>query len=673
MSSPLRRALDATSPEAKLAALLAAWKKLRHPRVADLIDAVTAPLVRDLGPVTAPSVPGRVQACVALVRGGDPVGVGRVLATQWPGTWQQALPLVQALSKLDDPRVTAEFARQVDRGHYASLASRKLWMPVFRRLVEVKDTRQLAVLQAQAGRSKGESWSRTVQSLEATALQRLAAVKPPTLSADDEAALEQLEAPHHAARSNAAKRQQSGDELLAAVYANPADASLRAVYADWLSEHGDPRGEFISLQLGPATPKAEARARALANKHWRAWVGPLADWCCRMSGQRSTMPPTFRGGFAWAMHVGLAQYNSEDRLRALFERPEWRTVEVLREWPSSWVPLHEALAHPNFANVRVLDFFLDDAALTALAALTPAPRIEALQLGARDAELEALGSFPTLKRLALYGPGGLVFVKRELQRLDEVSFHGYRAVTELKPAHWALLEESGVCAVELGPVRVSRPRGAKHFVELLVRDVNESSAALERLPRTLERFAASQPAMSGAKEDLDALTENLRRFTKLDLGGLKHEAIAAEPVERHVVIEFSSARRFDEETALEWLLSVLVDDFGATLDAFSLDFAAAQRLPAAAEKRVGALAAWVKKSRAASLRLLEKGKPTEVQLRRDSPFVTFKLPLTDADRFLAAAQKLVQGAQARQVRVAYTDLEGDDWKPIARALRTEKK
>lgn len=50
------------------------------------------------------------------------------------------------------------------------------------------------------------------------------------------------------------------DELehtfLAAIAANPGDADARAVYADWLEERGDPRGEYLRLEAllndGPA-------------------------------------------------------------------------------------------------------------------------------------------------------------------------------------------------------------------------------------------------------------------------------------------------------------------------------------------------------------------------------------------------------------------------------------
>ncbi|MBL8916760.1 MAG: TIGR02996 domain-containing protein [Archangium sp.] len=660
MKPVLQRVLTAKTEREKLTALLVAWKKVRHPRIAELIDAVSAQLVRAAGPVVAVSVPERVKQCIALVRSNDALELGRVLATDWPGTWQQALPLVHALAKVDDPRVAAEFARQVDRGHYASLASRKLWMPVFRRLVGLKDTRQLAVLQAQTSRSKGQSWRTTVQSLEATALQRLAALEAPVLSAADEAALAQLEAPH----ARDAKLTEDGAKLLSAVYANPDDVSLRAVYADWLTEHGDPRGEFISLQLSPPSRTSEVRMRALHKKHWRTWMGPLADWCCNATGQRASLPPTFRGGFAWAMNVGLAQYDAEDRLRALFERPEWRTVEVLEGWPSSWVPLAEALAHPNFARVRRLNFFLDAPEVTRLAELEPTPRLESLQLYSQAASLEVLSRFSALERVVLRGPRDLGLLERQLPRLEEIAFDGFGAREAVDASTWERLEASGVLRVELGAVRVSRPRDSKHFVELMIGEPHQLHAALASLPKTLERFSSDQPELEG--ED-DELRKALRHFPSLDLTTLRTKPKPQRATEKFAVIEFTAGKPFDDVERLSWLLALLADEFEAEFNATSIDFAAAQPLPAAPRD---VFSSWLKNKRASSLRLLQRRKPPEVQLRKDIAFVSLKLPLTEVERFVGAAKKLVEGAEAQHVRVAFTELKKNDWKPITNALRS---
>ena len=40
--------------------------------------------------------------------------------------------------------------------------------------------------------------------------------------------------------------------FILAIHAAPHDAAPRLVYADWLDERGDPRGEFIRVQVAVA-------------------------------------------------------------------------------------------------------------------------------------------------------------------------------------------------------------------------------------------------------------------------------------------------------------------------------------------------------------------------------------------------------------------------------------
>lgn len=61
--------------------------------------------------------------------------------------------------------------------------------------------------------------------------------------------------------------------LLDAVLAAPDDDGPRLVYADWLLERGDPRGEFIQLQCGPV--RNAKREAALLKEHQQAWLAPL--------------------------------------------------------------------------------------------------------------------------------------------------------------------------------------------------------------------------------------------------------------------------------------------------------------------------------------------------------------------------------------------------------------
>jgi uncharacterized protein (TIGR02996 family) len=64
------------------------------------------------------------------------------------------------------------------------------------------------------------------------------------------------------------------DELLRAVIEAPDDDAPRLVYADALMRAGDPRGEFIALQLSSAPAAAERAAELLAT-HRATWIAAM--------------------------------------------------------------------------------------------------------------------------------------------------------------------------------------------------------------------------------------------------------------------------------------------------------------------------------------------------------------------------------------------------------------
>jgi hypothetical protein len=51
-----------------------------------------------------------------------------------------------------------------------------------------------------------------------------------------------------------------------------------SVYADFLQQKGDPRGELIGCQLGKPSPQAKRRASQLLEEHAREWLGIFAEW-----------------------------------------------------------------------------------------------------------------------------------------------------------------------------------------------------------------------------------------------------------------------------------------------------------------------------------------------------------------------------------------------------------
>jgi uncharacterized protein (TIGR02996 family) len=74
------------------------------------------------------------------------------------------------------------------------------------------------------------------------------------------------------------------EALEEALVADPDDLANHMAYADWLAEQGDPRGEFIQVQLALEDEKKSAaerkklqkREQDLLKKHQREWLGELA-------------------------------------------------------------------------------------------------------------------------------------------------------------------------------------------------------------------------------------------------------------------------------------------------------------------------------------------------------------------------------------------------------------
>ena len=93
------------------------------------------------------------------------------------------------------------------------------------------------------------------------------------------------------------------ESFLRDVVEHPGDETPRLIYADWLSERGDPRGEFIHLQCELARlaeddqrrPALEDRAFELEQRWGREWAGPL---CGRATAawKPSSLTPAM-GGF----------------------------------------------------------------------------------------------------------------------------------------------------------------------------------------------------------------------------------------------------------------------------------------------------------------------------------------------------------------------------------------
>ncbi|MFO0550625.1 MAG: TIGR02996 domain-containing protein [Polyangiaceae bacterium] len=135
-----------------------------------------------------------------------------------------------------------------------------------------------------------------------------------------------------------------GSPLLAAVYATPSDDAARLVYADWLSEKGDPRGAFITLQISRSAPREELTLLLEHRNRWHRELGSVG----RLVSDRGLV---YRRGFP-ALGVVRGEAGPHDD-KAVNEEG-WATFESLhfeRHAPPDilFAPSLRALARATFA------------------------------------------------------------------------------------------------------------------------------------------------------------------------------------------------------------------------------------------------------------------------------------------------------------------------------------
>ena len=213
------------------------------------------------------------------------------------------------------------------------------------------------------------------------------------------------------------------------VYANPFDDGRRAVLADALTETGDVRGEFISLQLTPSKKHAR-RVKELLRTHGTAWVGPLAPFIDVPPGAEGV----FSRGFPSSVRLQV------DQTPEIFGRTDaWGTVETLRVDHDFQFEFH-----PHLRGLRAL-LNVHDAGTTRIPALerlvtfadTPLSRLpleSVTELGFIadwGARAHLVGTieffarhalwFPTVKRLCVAGASrDLEFARELLERVKSI-------------------------------------------------------------------------------------------------------------------------------------------------------------------------------------------------------------------------------------------------------------
>ena len=410
--------------------LLAAWRTARHPANSALVEAVGAklrvafpPLPKNKGDAArvwlaaikaepATHLSARLEQLDAFARSSSSVAV-------WP--------LFEVISRLEpaDPR-------------YATLATRLLSerlvtasAKLIRRLVDVVEAH------GDAGHAQqldaGLNWRLLDDGLE----RRARNVIDRLLAAPQGTSIPEAERARLLAQDWKPDAVRPAADPLEAVYLAPHERARRQVLADVLLERGDPRGEFISLQLANASPRKQ---KTLLNKHLEAWLGPLAD-VVDLRDQK----PLFTDGFVSEVTVRDVKRN---QFLLAADAKEWATVTRVRRGLQRLSPT-----------------------MRGLRATGPIGR-DALEHWSREKF-----ALPSLEAVWLYGdPAEMAQVLTGLPRaVPQVTaaIPGYHATRELRNGLAQLAAVSGITRLRLGSVTVD-------VVPRLIREIT-----LDWFPKTL--------------------------------------------------------------------------------------------------------------------------------------------------------------------------------------------
>ncbi|HXG10133.1 MAG TPA: TIGR02996 domain-containing protein [Gemmataceae bacterium] len=198
------------------------------------------------------------------------------------------------------------------------------------------------------------------------------------------------------------------DIFLQAIRENPDDDGARLIYADWLEEQGDPRGELIRVQCALARMPAGAAGRRELEERERQLL--------REVEAALSLPAILSD---WEFHRGLLE-SASIRLRAFAEHAEalvrlgpLRRLHVFNGWFRPNLATLQALAsNPYLARVTSLE--LTEASISAqgVRELTASPYLEqltALDLSSNvlgDEGVQVLAGCPSLARLTRLALGG---------------------------------------------------------------------------------------------------------------------------------------------------------------------------------------------------------------------------------------------------------------------------
>lgn len=363
-----RAALHAGKTDAALKSLAAAWRTTPAPELLELACAVAPP-----APLQAAKGKETTEA------------------------------LKTALKAKADPRVSRALEQLLTEVPWTADSSKPVWRAAFELAAALEDPRWVGLADTLPSQWKFRAPMAAWMSAQLKkAVAPLASREVPALSEAQRRAVAALHA--LVPKKKVEPEGRDGAALLAAVYASPADDAPRRVYADFLLERGDPRGEFITLQLAkdPASAKLSDKLLAAHGKNW-------------LDGLTIVKAPRFHRGFLVSAKVTFKTQREAEKYGAL---PAWATVEELElaSWNNAldqrvWGQIIPATA-VSLKRLRGLD---GHGLEHLVARKTPLPSLEAIEGHVHEFEqwvaLTKSKSFPNLRTVELSGTKPAWFAK----------------------------------------------------------------------------------------------------------------------------------------------------------------------------------------------------------------------------------------------------------------------
>ncbi len=413
--------------------VLIAWRACRDPRLAAVIDTIDQGLQAKQPP--APKS-GRIRWFHEQLPGAEPESIGpllTVLNEAGPDVVIERLRML--IAKPADPRIARAVWQLVTDGPFDLMTP--LGLPLLTAMMVHADPRATDALRPlTAHRAEHRLIFDGV--LEALA-------DRPALTEATRAMIGKLHDAFGSASGHIRKAQRDESELLEAIYEAPDDDAPRAIYADWLIERKDPRGEFIMLQLKAAQdelrPLDVNKMKMIAKRHSARWLGPL-------SAVIPTSARVFERGFLVAASLGPRHQRAFD---ATVSDPRWRTVRALDSFGFDPTPL---LASACGANVVHVGGLSESVLLSVREAPQPWNKIRKLGCAStatrlQPAALSALKNMPGLHtvRFGILGttldmPHDAEEAQSVLETLCAMNQHLHTIGLSFHPNSWSVWQEA---------------------------------------------------------------------------------------------------------------------------------------------------------------------------------------------------------------------------------------